>query len=553
MASAPTGLVLSAQDLMPVVRDALARGQHVRFTATGSSMAPFLRHGDVVEVAPLDSAPTVAEVLLVRCPGGLYVLHRVVRVDGRGVYLRGDAQATVTGPFAVDQVLGRAVAAARGEHVWSLRDGPAWHLARLWCATWPLGPSLLAVRRWLCGQRQAPATAAAGRADRAFDQFLALLRTDEAPLPPIAAEDWGRIVRLAQRLGVSPLLARRVRQRDLEPTLPDDVRQSLRDLYYLNAARNTLLLRELAGVLTALSAHEVPVIVLKGAYLAEAVYGDLALRPMADVDLLVPQRAVRRAADVLAGLGYQPTGTASPEFHPRPGAKHLPPLARPGAHAGIELHWSLVDAGDAPAINPREWWQSSTPATVGGAPARALCPEELVLHLSLHLVHCHRFSQDFRALADLAATMVRFADDLDWDRVLALATRRRWRGGVLLALWLAHQWLGAPLPGQVVSEIQRDAAAVARVAEARILLLTEHQVHILRELLPSTWWQGPTGEAPNPRATLAAALRRAPSALWRHAPALLAALGALGPVCEVLRARLTIDRWLADDRLPPRR
>ncbi len=87
----------------------LRSGRRVRFRASGASMAPVLRDGDVVTVAPVrpeDVAP--GDVLLYAAPRGL-TAHRVTGrlPDGAGFRARGDAPGSDEEHVAPDQVLGR--------------------------------------------------------------------------------------------------------------------------------------------------------------------------------------------------------------------------------------------------------------------------------------------------------------------------------------------------------------------------------------------------------------------------------------------------------------
>ena len=68
--------------------------------------------------------------------------------------------------------------------------------------------------------------------------------------------------------------------------LPEPVREKMKRIYFLSAARNARIYHELLIVLRALNDKDIQVILLKGAHLADSVYGNIALRPMADVDLL---------------------------------------------------------------------------------------------------------------------------------------------------------------------------------------------------------------------------------------------------------------------------
>ena len=63
--------------------------------------------------------------------------------------------------------------------------------------------------------------------------------------------------------------------------------RSLEGHYLRNQLRNLRLFGHVASLLERLGAEAIDVIVLKGAYLAQSVYADPAVRAMADADLLI--------------------------------------------------------------------------------------------------------------------------------------------------------------------------------------------------------------------------------------------------------------------------
>jgi hypothetical protein len=135
-------MIVSAREIMPIIRAALKRSQNVRMTVNGSSMLPFLCDGDVVEIEPMHSRPVPGDLVLVQCPEERYVLHRVVRLGSDGFFLRGDAQAHCMGPFKQSDILGRA---AKSYHHGRIRahDRGAWRIAGLiWIHCGPLGSRL---------------------------------------------------------------------------------------------------------------------------------------------------------------------------------------------------------------------------------------------------------------------------------------------------------------------------------------------------------------------------------------------------------------------------
>jgi phage repressor protein C with HTH and peptisase S24 domain len=90
----------------------LRSGGRERLTLRGDSMAPTFTAGDVLEVAPLDGAPRPGEVV-VAAHGGVLVAHRVLRVDGSAVWLRGDAARAADPPLPIGAVIGRVVGSRR--------------------------------------------------------------------------------------------------------------------------------------------------------------------------------------------------------------------------------------------------------------------------------------------------------------------------------------------------------------------------------------------------------------------------------------------------------
>ena len=115
--------------------------------------------------------------------------------------------------------------------------------------------------------------------------------------------DWPRVLRLAEHHGLAPLLHANVSRIDV-PSLPRDVRTRLRyaRLSFVSAdlARYEAWLR----VCRAFDERGIPVLTLKGFPVVLATYGELGLRPVGDLDLLVHQRNVPAAIALLQELGY---------------------------------------------------------------------------------------------------------------------------------------------------------------------------------------------------------------------------------------------------------
>lgn len=131
-------MILPSSELMPVIRAALKRGQHVRMTVNGSSMLPFIHDNDIVELEPLSAPLQVGDIVLAQNTGGCYVVHRVIRAKS-GIYLRGDAQKCSEGPLAPENILGKALQSERRNRIRDHAHGIWRALGLLWVYTHPSG------------------------------------------------------------------------------------------------------------------------------------------------------------------------------------------------------------------------------------------------------------------------------------------------------------------------------------------------------------------------------------------------------------------------------
>jgi hypothetical protein len=285
---------------------------------------------------------------------------------------------------------------------------------------------------------------------------VSLLARSEAAIGALTPDDWDRVSTLAASQGVGPVLQRRLGRQGLVPAAST---ARLRDASRASAARNLLLIADLGRILRAMRAGGIPVIPLKGAFLAESVYGDIALRPMADLDLLVKPADLPRAIDTLRQLGYRSEQPFDPVAQ-QSGFQDMPPMRRPGG-AMVELHWTLVTPLCGARIDERELaglWERSVPATIAGAPSRALAPEDLLLHLCMHASVHHRFADvGLKAFVDVAEVVRHYGERLDWHGVSGRANHWGVANGVRMALTLAQEWTGVRVPPDVWTRLDGPA------------------------------------------------------------------------------------------------
>ena len=329
--------------------------------------------------------------------------------------------------------------------------------------------------------------------------LVSLLARAETALGVLMPDDWERVSTLAVYQDVGPVLLRRLGLQGLVPAAPA---ARLRDASRACAAKNLLLIADLGKILRATQAGGIPAIPLKGAFLAEAVYGDIALRPMADLDLLVKPADLPRAIETLRQLGYESDQPFDPVAQ-QAGFQDMPPMRRPGG-AMVELHWTLVTPLCGARLDERELagiWERSVPATIAGAPSRALAPEDLLLHLCMHASVHHRFADvGLKSFVDMAEVVRHHAGTLDWAAIAARANMWGVSNGVRMALTLAQEWTGLELPAGALARLDGAAPDEQTLEWARHKVLEGRPTALVGEFARLESSGGATGKLSTLRA-----------------------------------------------------
>ena len=168
--------------------------------------------------------------------------------------------------------------------------------------------------------------------------------------------------------------------------------------------------------------HDVGIdaLLLKGAALAESLYGPNLERGYFDIDLIVAPEARAESGQVLSGLGY--TNVSSGRgIEDVSGVLHAEAWSRLDAEIGnatIDLHWKLDGCLAPPEVVWRTLCRGAEPMTLAASVVFRLGRPALALHTALHLAQ-HGLD-DPKAAADLRLAVVRWGNQL-WDETAQLA------------------------------------------------------------------------------------------------------------------------------------
>ncbi len=288
----------------------------------------------------------------------------------------------------------------------------------------------------------------------------------EPELERISMADWDRIIQLAGSHDVASLLYSRLKERGRIAAVPSTFARRLQEMYFHTAAKNMRLYSDFSEVCNALARRGIDVVALKGLHLADVVYGDIALRHMNDMDLLVRRKDLLLTQDELLKMGYESeTGAATGEQWLS--RHHLAPFTKRAAPP-IEIHWSITPPNSPFRIDMDELWDRARRATIAGAPILLLSPEDLLLHLCLHVSFNHKFTlAALRNACDIHETISYYRHDIEWERVISTAANRKADTYVYCTLSLVRGLLGTEMPAPICDKM-RDRGSEKALVEALV-------------------------------------------------------------------------------------
>jgi len=272
-----------------------------------------------------------------------------------------------------------------------------------------------------------------------------------------------------------PLVYDRMRRLGVD----DPLMGRLKGVYRFAWYRTHAMLNRVAPVVAALRADGIDMLMLKGVPLLFTYYRNHAVRPMADIDVLVPVDQARRAMATLARLGWHRIETASDDD-----LQFRHAMLWRNAHGDeIDLHWhGLFETRDAAA--DRDFWSGSRPFDFAGIATRQLDPALMVAHLVVHGMR-HNPEPPIRWIADTMTVLREETNQLDWPRLLAFARRHRLTYRLSLGLDYLATAFSAPVPAEILTQLRASRVSLTERIENTVVL--RDQARLYDNALTKQW------------------------------------------------------------------
>ncbi len=270
--------------------------------------------------------------------------------------------------------------------------------------------------------------------------------------------DWARLLTLAEEHGVAGHLTASLRGLG-EDVIPPEIRPALVDRQRAQVFFTLRLTAELFRLLDRFTLEGIGALVVKGPVLAVRAYGDPAMRAYGDLDLLVRQRDIRRATELMIAAGYQAVVPPSAIDAGKIPGQYL--FSQPQLKLLVELHNDLTLRYFPRRLPLEDFFARQIRVPLDAHEAPALSVEDELVLISIH--GAKHFWERLMWIADVAALVSR-QTGIDWQRVADSAQAVGAERMLHTGLRLASDLLQARLPDKVQATVEADRVA-ARLAE----------------------------------------------------------------------------------------
>ena len=97
---------IANRELFAIVRDTLLEGKTVRVAVNGQSMLPFFRSGSTITLRPVREEDIRKYSVVMADAGHVFVVHRIIKIEGDFVTLLGDGNIYGTEQVTRDKIYG---------------------------------------------------------------------------------------------------------------------------------------------------------------------------------------------------------------------------------------------------------------------------------------------------------------------------------------------------------------------------------------------------------------------------------------------------------------
>lgn len=267
--------------------------------------------------------------------------------------------------------------------------------------------------------------------------------------------DWDVVISNAQYHKVIPLLHKTLTTY-FKKNIPSQVLADITELAKRNSLHSLIVSASLINIIKLFGENGIDVLPVKGPLLAERLYGSCSMRAYGDLDILVRQKDVEKALDVLQENNYKlvPEGIRKTTYLKFLKHKyHGQLLDKNGIF--IELHWELTGF----YVSEPLIFDSLEPFLIrtkfSNYSTFDLSNEMLFIFLCIH-GNSHRLEKlDYICSV---AELLNLSPNIDWSLIIEIARKYKMIKRVMVTINLAKELFGSTIPPSIEGAVSNNSA-----------------------------------------------------------------------------------------------
>ncbi len=281
---------------------------------------------------------------------------------------------------------------------------------------------------------------------------------------------WPEFFNLAHQHGVLPLVYQTLKSHRIN--IPQPAIAMLTQLHSQHVMHHMQMVAELERLTLCFREAGIELTVIKGPVLSFMAYGDFISRQYVDLDFLVHEPDLFRAAQLLEEQGYN-------AHKPIKFLKN-PALLRAGKDASfyntdngikIELHWRLFEERLVQSLKDEQLY-SMQQLSINNKQINTLQNESLILYLAMH--GSKHFWERLEWVVDIDRLIHNV--DVNWEKIWDLACNLHVKIMLLLGLKMANHYFATPLPEMLEQEINTNTQIASLIKTLEINMLKTIQI-----------------------------------------------------------------------------
>lgn len=265
--------------------------------------------------------------------------------------------------------------------------------------------------------------------------------------------DWEYLSKHIVDRGIAPLLFKKLPLLKNKSLIPAHLITRLQQTYYLTMSRNMLMYNVFSQVIEVFIQHKIQVIALKGIYLSESMYKDIALRQFSDIDLLIKEEDGEKCIDLLLKMGYVAYDSQERDIvvKTKSEAIHYTPMIKDGV--SIELHTRLNRKKETYNLDITSLWKNSYPITINKTNVYTLDSYDLLIHLCTHAdKHFMEGKIQFTCFNDITNCIESYGSSFSWSELTDRCRQYCCEEIVFKYIMLVHKYMYAVVPADILQK-----------------------------------------------------------------------------------------------------